>query len=102
MRKIESVYENVYRPEEILEILLVDTLWEGSELKRRIDVAGSRYHHIELRTIQRGHGRAGLAIEVHEIECVELRKIETANAESDKRKEMDASNAAEAGDRNAF
>ena len=74
----------------------------GPNFELGIDVTRHLDEDVELRPSERRHRRADLAIEVREIEGIELGEIERADPESRERQQMKAADAAEARDRNAL
>ncbi len=99
LEEIERIDIDVDAGEEGVEAALVDALRKDLEIQRRIDVARHRRQGRSLGPAERGHRRAGLTIEVGELETVEIGDMEAADAEPRQGQEMRAADAAEPGDR---
>ena len=80
-------------------LLVVDALVEPPDLHLRVDRAGHLLQHLGLGPADRRGIRADLPVEVHDVETVEIGDAERADAEPRQGQQMDAADAAHAGDR---
>ena len=100
--EIEAVDINVGALEERVEVRRRHPVGEELELDLRVDVARHLGQHVHFRAAQRRHRRAGLAIEIGDVEGVEIGEMGLADAEACQRQQMDSTDAAESGDRDAL
>lgn len=99
---IEAIDIDIDIAQEVVDILRRHALRERSQLDLGIDVTRHLCKHVELGTLETRDRGADLAIEVGDVESVEVGEVEFADAEPCKRQQMDATYAPEPRDRDAF
>ena len=72
------------------------------QIEFRINVERGLGKHFDFRASNRAHQRAGLTVEIGEIEGIEVRDVESANAETRERQQVDAADAAQSSDGHAL
>src|SRR5471032_3176149 len=93
-----AVHIQVGIGEERIEIAAVYALRKAADIEIGIDVERHARHHVHLGLAQGRHGGAGLAVEVDDIEGIEVGDAEGAHPEPRQRQQMYAPHPAHAGD----
>jgi hypothetical protein len=99
---VEAVHEHVDAIEKRVDVAVVDAVIEGPDRHFRVDRAGHLLQHLGLGTPDGVDVGADLPVEIHDVEAVEIRDAECADAETRQGQEMDAPDASHARDRHAL
>ena len=101
-KEIEAIDVQVHPQQKREQIVFVDAVGEADDVDVGIDIARHAHQHFGLGLAQRGDGGAHLAIEVGDVEGIEIGHVEIADAQARQREQMHAANTAESGNRHAL
>ena len=96
--EVEAVEIDIGIVEKRVDVAARQAFVKDADLELGVDVSGHRDHHLDLRAIERVDGRPRLAIEVGQSEAVEVGNRERSDAQPREREQIDAADAAQAGD----
>jgi hypothetical protein len=100
--EVEGVDVQVYAVEKLIEIALVDTVRKDLDVDLGVDVLGHPGQHLGLGLADRRHHGADLAIEVDDVEGVEVGDMKPCHAQAGQCQQVYAADPAAAGDGDAL
>ena len=101
-KKVQAVDVKIDIAEKLVEIAGVDAERENGNVHFRIDVECHSGQNLNLGLAQAAHRGADLPIEIGDLKAVEVSDVELADAESGEGEQVEAANAAHAGDGDPF
>ena len=96
--EVQTVDVRIGAGKEVGQIRLVDTLRKDLDVHLGVNVFRHCRQHIDLRLANAGNCRTNLAVEIDNVERVKIGNVERTDAKSHKRQEVNAADAAHAGD----
>ena len=100
--EVERIDVQIDLTQEVVEIVAGNALRKAADVELRVDLARHLGEDLHLRAADAHGARAGLTVEVGDVEGVEVRDVERADAEAGKGEQMAAAHPAHAGDGDAL
>ena len=100
--KVEAVDVYVGAAQKIVHVRARHPSRKTTQVERGVDIHCHFDQHVELRTADVGKRRPGLPVEVVQLEAIELRQAEGADAKAREGEKVQTADAAEAGDRHTL